>query len=55
MNKMTLSLINKFMVEHEDEIVEVITNPDGDLSKQWIEQGNSVKEYLEQENNSLKN
>lgn len=55
MNKMILSLINKFMVEHEDEIVEVITNPDGDLSKQWIEQGNSVKEYLGQENNNLKN
>ena len=54
MNKMILSLINKFMVEHEDEIVEVITNPDGDLSKQWIEQGNSVKEYLGQENNNLK-
>ena len=55
MNKMILSFINKFMVEHQDEIVEVITNPDGDLSKQWIEQGNSVKEYLGQENNSLKN
>ena len=55
MNKMILSLINKFMVEHQDEIVEVITNPDGDLSKQWIEQGNSVKEYLRQENNNLKN
>lgn len=54
MNKMILSLINQFMVEHQDEIVEVITNPDGDLSKQWIEQGNSVKEYLGQENNNLK-
>lgn len=51
MNKMILNLINKFMVEHQDEIVEVITNPDGDLSKQWIEQGNSVKEYLGQEKN----
>lgn len=51
MNKMILSLINKFMVEHQDEIVEVITSPDGDLSKQWIEQGNSVKEYLGQEKN----
>jgi len=46
MNKLILSLINQFMVEHQDEIVEVITNPDGDLSKQWIEQGNSVKKYL---------
>lgn len=46
MNKLILSLINQFMVEHQDEIVEVITNPDGDLSKQWIKQGNSVKEHL---------
>ena len=55
MNKLILSLINQFMLEHQDEIVEVITNPDGDLSKQWIMQGNSVKEYLGQENNNLKN
>lgn len=54
MNKLILSIINQFMVEHQDEIVEVITNPDGDLSKKWIEQGNSVKEYLGQENNNLK-
>ena len=46
MNKIILSFINKFMIEHQDEIVEVITNPNEDLSKQWIEQGNSVKEYL---------
>lgn len=46
MNKIILSFINKFMVEQQDEIVEVITNPNGDLSKQWIEQGNSVKEHL---------
>lgn len=46
MNKLILSLINNFMVEHQDEIVEVITNPNGELSKQWIEQGNSVKEHL---------
>ena len=46
MNKLILSLINQFIVEHQDEIVEVITNPNGDLSKQWIEQGNSVKEHL---------
>lgn len=46
MNKLILSLINNFMVEHQDEIVEVITNPNGELSKQWTEQGNSVKEHL---------
>lgn len=46
MNKLILSLINDFMVEHQDEIVEVITNPNGELSKQWEEQGNSVKEHL---------
>lgn len=46
MNKIILNFINKFMIKHQDEIVEVITNPDGDLSKQWIEQGNSVKEHL---------
>ena len=54
MNKIILNFINQFMVEHEDEIIEVITNTNGDLSKQWIEQGNSVKEYLgviEDENN----
>jgi hypothetical protein len=46
MNKIILNFINQFMVEHEDEIIEVITNTNGDLSKKWIEQGNSVKEYL---------
>ena len=46
MNKIILSFINNFMIEHQDKIVEVITNSNGDLSKQWIEQGNSVKEYL---------
>ena len=46
MNKLILSFINQFMIEHQDEIVEVITNPDGNLSKQWIKQGNSVKEHL---------
>ncbi len=46
MNKIILNFINKFMIEHQDEIVEAITNPNGDLSKQWTEQGNSVKEYL---------
>lgn len=46
MNKIILSFISKFMLEHQDEIVEVIINPDGNLSKQWIEQGNSVKEHL---------
>lgn len=52
MNKLILSLVNQFMVEHEDEIIEVITNPNGELSKQWIEQGNSVKEYLGIKENS---
>ena len=46
MNKIILSFINKFMVEHQEEIVEVITNPNGELYKKWEEQGNSVKEYL---------
>lgn len=46
MNKIILNFISKFMIEHQDEIVEVITNPDGNLSKQWIKQGNSVKEHL---------
>lgn len=46
MNKIILSFINKFMIEHQDEIVEVITNTNGELSKKWEEQGNSVKEYL---------
>lgn len=52
MNKLILSFINQFMVEHQDEIIEVITNPNGELSKQWIEQGNSVKEYLGIKENS---
>ena len=39
MNKIILSFINKFMIEHQDKIIE-------ELSKQWEEQGNSVKEYL---------
>lgn len=52
MNKLILSLVNQFMVEHEDEIIEVITNPNGELSKKWIEQGNSVKEYLGIKENS---
>ena len=46
MNKIILSFINKFMIEHQDKIIEVITNTNGELSKQWEEQGNSVKEYL---------
>ena len=46
MNKIILIIINKFMIEHQDEIVEVITNSNEELSKQWEEQGNSVKEYL---------
>ena len=46
MNKIILSFINKFMIEHQDEIVEVITNSNSELYKKWEEQGNSVKEYL---------
>ena len=46
MNKLILSLMNNFMVEHQDEIVEVITNPNGELSKQWEKQGNSLKEQF---------
>ena len=45
-NKLVMSLINKFMVENEDNIMEFITNPEGELAQKWIEQGEAVKEYL---------
>lgn len=45
-NKLVMSLINKFMVENEDDILEFITNPEGELAQKWIEQGEAVKEYL---------
>ena len=46
-NKLVMSLINKFLVENEDDIMEFITNPEGELAQKWIEQGDAVKEYLE--------
>ena len=45
-NKLVMSLINKFMVENEEDIMEFITNPEGELAQKWIEQGEAVKEYL---------
>ena len=46
MNKLILAMVNQFMAEHEDEILECITNPDGGLAKKWKENGDAVKEYL---------
>lgn len=45
-NKLVMSLINKFLVENEDDIMEFITNPEGELAQKWIEQGDAVKEYI---------
>lgn len=45
-NKLVMSLINKFLVENEDNIMEFITNPEGELAQKWIEQGDAVKEYI---------
>lgn len=45
-NKLVMSLINKFMVENEEDIMEFITNPEGELAQKWIEQGDAVKEYI---------
>lgn len=45
-NKLVMSLINKFLVENEDDIMEFITNPEGELAQKWIEQGEAVKEYV---------
>lgn len=45
-NKLVMSLINKFMVENEKDIIEFITNPEGELAQKWIEQGDAVKEYI---------
>ena len=36
MNKLILAIVNQFMVEHEDEILECIINPDGDLVKEYL-------------------
>lgn len=45
-NKLVMSLINKFMVENEEDIIEFITHPEGELAQKWIEQGEAVKEYI---------
>ena len=45
-NKLVMALINQFMVENEDDIMEFITNPEGELAQKWIEQGEAVKEYV---------
>lgn len=45
-NKLVMSLINKFLVENEDNIIEFITHPEGELAQKWIEQGEAVKEYI---------
>lgn len=45
-NKLVMSLINKFMVENEENIMEFITHPEGELAQKWIEQGEAVKEYI---------
>ena len=46
MNKLVMSLIAKFMTENEENIIEFITHPEGELAQKWIEQGNAVKEHL---------
>lgn len=45
-NKLVMALINQFMVENEENIMEFITNPEGELAQKWIEQGEAVKEYI---------
>lgn len=45
-NKLVMALINQFMVENEENIIEFITNPEGELAQKWIEQGEAVKEYI---------
>ena len=45
-NKLVMALINQFMVENEEDIMEFITNPEGELAQKWIEQGEAVKEYI---------
>ena len=45
-NKLVMALINQFMVENEENIMEFITNPEGELAQKWIEQGETVKEYI---------
>lgn len=45
-NKLVMALINQFMVENEENIMEFITHPEGELAQKWIEQGEAVKEYV---------
>lgn len=45
-NKLVMALINQFMVENEENILEFIAHPEGELAQKWIEQGESVKEYI---------
>lgn len=45
-NKLVMALINQFMVENEENILEFITHPEGELAQKWIEQGEAVKEYV---------
>ena len=45
-NKLVMALINQFMVENEENILEFITHPEGELAQKWIEQGEAVKEYI---------
>ena len=45
-NKLVMALINQFMVENEEDILEFIKNPEGELAQKWIEQGEAVKEYI---------
>ena len=45
-NKLVMALINQFMVENEEDIMEFITHPEGELAQKWIEQGEAVKEYI---------
>ncbi|UTV60940.1 hypothetical protein JDFnp1_152 [Fusobacterium phage JD-Fnp1] len=41
-----MALINQFMVENEEDIMEFIKHPEGELAQKWIEQGEAVKEYI---------
>ena len=45
-NKLVMALINQFMVKNEENILEFITHPEGELAQKWIEQGEAVKEYI---------
>ena len=45
-NKLVMALINQFMVENEEDIMEFIKHPEGELAQKWIEQGDAVKEYI---------